>query len=217
MYAADKETIFYCVPSHVSVPYPGNEAADRGAKHALQIEEIKPIPISRGNQKTHIQRSCKPPPPNLSSRSIANYTRRVGSTTQLYPADATRKVQTDILYTRLGYLLYREKPFPRTTEASPCPDCNEQYSYLHHYLQCMEHIPATHQLLHSLDIHNPQDAEAAMQEIVQKSALQPSPLIEFLTRWPIPHFEFDDASRRHTTLHTDEGIPTTTTTPPPIL
>jgi hypothetical protein len=65
---------------------------------------------------------------------------------------------------------------------------------LHHFLQCIEHVTGTHDLLAILGITDP-DAETAMQMIVQKSALQLAPLVEFLTKWPVPHFEREDAAR----------------------
>jgi hypothetical protein len=114
----------------------------------------------------------------------------------MYPNNAIRQVQAYLLYTRLGYLLYQEKPFPRPTAASTYPDCAEPYSYRHHFLQCIERIPATHHLLTVLGFENPDDTEAATMTIIQKIALQPAPLIEFLTQWPVLHFEFDDTARR---------------------
>jgi hypothetical protein len=44
-------------------------------------------------------------------------------------------------------------------------------------------------------VDNTLDVEAAMQLIVQRSALQPNLLIEFLTQHPVPHFEFQDTAR----------------------
>ena len=142
----------------------------------------------------YIKRFCKPAPPDLTSHSVASYTQRVGSSKQTYPKGITRQLQNDILYTRLGYKLYREKPFPRAGDPEPCPDCREPYSYLHHFLQCTEHATATQQLRAALSIPD-SDPEAEMQTIIQKSALQPTALIQFLTQWPVPHHESDDAAR----------------------
>jgi hypothetical protein len=95
----------------------------------------------------------------------------------------------------LGYLLYREKPFTKASYSVHCPDCREPYSYLHNYLQCTEHIPATHQLLNALAVDSTLDTEAAMQDIIQKSALKRRRFIEYLTQWPVPHNEFNDCAR----------------------
>jgi hypothetical protein len=56
-------------------------------------------------------------------------------------------------------------------------------------------VTETQQLLAALSVNNTLDAEAAMQLIIQRSALQPNLLIEFLTQHPVPHFEFQDAAR----------------------
>ena len=83
--AAEEETIFYHVPSHVDIT--GNEAADKVAKKAVELEDIQNIPVSQCNQKTIMKRFCKPPLPDPNSHSISNYMKRVGTTRQMFPKD----------------------------------------------------------------------------------------------------------------------------------
>ena len=129
-------------------------------------------------------------PENLTP-SLTNYLQRTKDTVQTYPEDATRALMTDLMYVRLGYKLYREVPFPREAPAVPCPGCKEDYSYTHHFVQCSSHIPETHTLLAALEITNT-DANLAMEEVIQRSANSPAPILDFLMRWPVPHFDRDD-------------------------
>jgi ribonuclease HI len=187
--AAGQESIFYWAPSHVGII--GNEAADTAAGQSLSLQETHYIPLSRGNQQSLIARHCKTAVPMILTPSLTKYLHRTKDTVQTFPEDATRALMTDLMYLRLGYKLYREVPFPRTAPAVPCPSCKEEYNYVHHFLQCTTHIPETHTLLAALEITDT-EADQAMKEVVQRSANCPAPILDFLTRWPVPHFARDD-------------------------